>query len=838
MLLPSPVEILRTKLYRPQPPERLLKRRRLLQQLDEGLHCPISLVTAPAGYGKTILLSSWLAIQGHLACWVSLDAADNELPVFLAYLVAALQTHFPGACSDTAALLSAPDPPPLSVLQTRLMNELDLLPHPLVIVLDDYHLIHCREIHDFIIHLVNSQPPGIHLVIGMRGDPPFPLAVWRARQQIKEISTQDLCFTLSETEQLLKNILGNSLSGEMIKILNKEAEGWVTGLQLAAFSLRNSIDQTAFVNSFKKFSSQNIREFLLDQAFVNQPRLIQEFLLKTAILDRFSASLCNALGLSGESLHSTQDTIDILRRANLFIVPLDDQGEWFRYHYLFAEMLQNRLKKLFEPQAISTLHSSAAEWFTENGYIEDAIEHALAAGKEFRAVQIVEEHIFEALNREKMATIDRWLASLPPVWVERRPRLMMVKAWVANYRNPFEAAPGFLIKAESMLDFPQEDLDPQTRILLAGYNAALWPVYLISTGEFERGASLGEFALQTLPLDHLYVRGRAMVGWALCMQALGKGSIAEAFLLQERERHPEINTYSLSTLYALATLYVMNSKLDELEQTGLKLCKDTESTGFQILAGWGHYFSGMVYFMRNDLLRAQKYLEVAAGMQYIVSKSIVRESMVALILAAQAMDQQNEAQEAFKRLLQFEDHFMMDHHLSLKARMALNRGDLKSAQQWSLNSLLPPRNQLYVWQEIPAFTQARIWIGEETPASLQNALALLVVLLEIARRTYCGWREIEFLIWMAIAYFKVGQKGQALESLSLALRLAEPGKLIYPFMEARVFLPGILALVDGKSDEAEFARQILTNITSSIRIVEPYTVLTSREVEILKLRLM
>jgi LuxR family transcriptional regulator, maltose regulon positive regulatory protein len=831
----NPVEILRTKLYRPQSPERQLKRRRLFQLLEAGLHCQVTLVTAPAGYGKTVLISSWLNSQTESACWLSLESADNNPVVFLTYLVAAIKTIFPEGCAETSSLLRALDPPPLSILQTRLINELDLLPHKIIVILDDYHLIDRQEIHDVMIALVNHLPPNIHLLISAREDPPFPLAVWRARQTMNEIHTRDLRFSPIEAEQYLKSILGSNLPADTIKIFHEEAEGWITGLQLAAFSLRNADDRMAYVNSFKKLSSQNIREFLLDEAFANQPRILQEFLLQTSILNRFSASLCHVLDLSGASLRSTQDTIDILRRANLFITPLDDQGEWYRYHYLFAEMLQRRLKNTFEPQSIAFLHHKAAEWFARQGYVDDAIEHALIAGEEMFAIQIIEENIYHALNLEKLATIDRWLGVLPPQVMETRPRLMMVRAWIRNYRDPFESEPGVLIKSQAMLDTLKDDLDPETKTLLAGYNSALWPMYLTLVGKFEQGAAQGEFALKTLPANHFYVRGRALAGWALCMQAQGKGEAVETFLLKEKLSHPEVNAYTLAILCALSYLYIMSGKLDELEQAGLLLCKETEAHGFQILAGWGYLFSGSAYMLRNDLQQARKYFETAAGLRYIISQSIVRESMVALVLIHQSQGNEDEAQTVFNQLIDLEGGFFMDYQRSLQARMALARGEVKSALRWSLPSSVSTPTQPYILQEIPHLTQARVWMAEGTPESLSRALALLNDLYRVAEQTHCVWRMIEFLIWLAIAHFKTGEKDLAIKSLGQALRLASPGKVIYPFVEASASLPEILAGMDENSDEAQFLRQILNNLTFAPNPVISHPLLTTREVEILEL---
>lgn len=831
----NPVEILRTKLYRPRPPERLLKRRRLLQQLEAGLDRQITLVTAPAGYGKTMLVSSWLADDTHPACWVSLDAGDNDLFGFLTYLVAAVQSLFPEACTDSASLLRALNPPPIQVLQTRLVNEMDLLPQKFLIVFDDYHLIQCPEIHNFIINLVNHMPSSLHLVLCSRERPPFPMAVWRARQQVSEISARDLCFTHVEAEQFLKSILGNSLPSETIRILYEKAEGWITGLQLVAYSLRKANIPAAFVSSFQKYGSQNIREFLLDQAFLCQPLPIQQFLLKTSILDRFSAPLCNTLGLSGENLRSTQDTLDILSRANLFIVPMDEQGEWFRYHNLFAEMLQKRLKNQYQPEVISDLHHRAVEWFEVHDYIDDAIQHALAVGDESYAAQIVERHIFDALNQEKNATIDRWLAALPTALVETRPRLMMVRAWIESYRE--HGLSGMksdnLRKTQVMLDTLQDKFDPETRNLLDGYSSALWPLYLMNVGKFESGVTLGEHALKILPSDHFYVRGRALMGWTLCMQALGRGEEAVRYLLEEKDAHPEVNAYTLVILLSLGCFYAMSGRQDELEQTALSLYTRAEAHGFQILIGWGRYLLGLAAFIRNDLDAARINFGCAASMQYLISKSIVRESLVGFCLVSQALGNTDEVQAAVKQLNELEGTEINEYQRSLSARLALSRNDLSTALRWSLAdpTSLPP--YLLVWLELPHFTQARIWIADGKPENLTKAVALLNELSKMAENTGSLWRVIESLILLACALYRQGKRAAALEQLEQAVLLTQPGRFVRLFIESGPLVAEMLDQINSR--ESEFVQQLLADFGSIRKGTNLHPLLTRREVEVLQL---
>jgi LuxR family maltose regulon positive regulatory protein len=832
----SVVEILRTKLYRPRPPERFLKRRRLMEQLEAGLDRPVTVVTAPAGYGKTMLVSSWLADSLHPSGWVSLDDGDNDLLAFLTYLIAAVQMIYPDACSGSAALLQGVNPAPLPVLQTRLLNELDLLPQKTILILDDYHLIQCPEIHSLLVHLINHMPPDLHLVICSRTHPPFPFPVWRARQKVNEIDTRDLIFTRFETEQFLHNVLGTALPAETIRILSEKTEGWITGLQLAAYSFHKARVPAAFVTSFQKNGAQNIREFLLDQAFLCQPPPIQEFLLKTSILDRFSAPLCNALGLSGENLRSTQDTLDILSRSNLFIVPIDEQGEWFRYHNLFAEMLQRRLVQQFQPETIQGLHHKAMEWFEAHDAIDEAIQHALAANDEIDAAVIVERHCFEALNQERNAGIDRWLAALPQTLLDVRPRLMIIRCWIESYRErgvTSGTSSARLRKTQAVVNTLQAELDPETRILLDGYASALWPHYLIYTGEFETGAAQGERAIQILPPGHDYVRGRAVMGWALCMQGLGRGAEAVQYILSELAGHPEVNAYTLAILQTLCSLYAMCGRRAELEQSAQRLCTQAEANGYLILSGWGHYMLGLADYVGYRLESAAQHFERVADMQYLISKSIVRESLVGLSLVYQALGDSTGVQDTLRRLSEFEGSSANDYQCSLQARLALMRNDLPTAERWSMPDPDSRPAYLFAWLEIPHFTQARVWVIGGKPENLNKAVALLADLGTIATRMGCLWRVTESQVWLACAFYQQGKRSAALDLLTQTIRNAQPAQFDQLFIETGPLMEEMLAQVD--NGDSIFVRQILARIRLEHRESECDHLLTRREVEVLRL---
>jgi LuxR family maltose regulon positive regulatory protein len=386
--------ILATKLYIPPPRPQAVRRPRLIERLNAALQHKVTLISAPAGYGKTTLVSEWIyqkdeageaALHPSCVAWLSLDENDNDPLRFLTYLVAALQTLAPNLGQGVLTLLQSPQPPPLETTLTALLNELATLPDPVVLILDDYHLIEDKAVDQALTFLIEHLPPSIHLVITTREDPQLPLARLRARGALNEVRAADLRFTPAEATAFLNQMMGLTLATEQITALGARTEGWIAGLQLAALSMRGREDIPGFIHAFTG-DNRYIGDYLVEEVLQRQPAPVRAFLLQTAILDRLCGPLCDAV---------TQQTdgsglLALLERANLFVVPLDDKREWYRYHHLFADVLQVRLLKE-QPNLLPTLHQRASAWYDQHDLPADAIRHALAA-KDFVGAAALCDH--------------------------------------------------------------------------------------------------------------------------------------------------------------------------------------------------------------------------------------------------------------------------------------------------------------------------------------------------------------------------------------------------------------------------------------------------------------
>ncbi|PKO21270.1 MAG: hypothetical protein CVU38_15670 [Chloroflexi bacterium HGW-Chloroflexi-1] len=434
--------ILATKLYIPPPRPKIVLRPRLIERLNEGLPSgrKLTLISAPAGFGKTTLVSEWAAGCGQPVAWLSLDEGDNDPTRFLAYLVAALQTlalsEVEGIAANIGAgvlgALQSPQPPPTESILTALLNEVTTIPDNFILILDDYHVIDSKPVDNALTFLLEHLPPKMHLVIATREDPHLPLARLRARGQLAELRAADLRFTPAEAADFLNQVMALNLSAEDIAALETRTEGWIAGLQLAAISMQGHKDTTSFIKSFTG-SHHFVLDYLIEEVLQQQSASVQTFLLRTSILDRLCGPLCDAVLLDPSA--SGQEILEHIEQANLFIVPLDNERHWYRYHRLFADLLRQRLHQSAssgdEGRGVADLHIRASAWYEDNGLEIEAFHHATAANDVERAERLMEGKGMPLHFRGAVAPVLHWLASLPVTVLNARPALWTTYASVS-----------------------------------------------------------------------------------------------------------------------------------------------------------------------------------------------------------------------------------------------------------------------------------------------------------------------------------------------------------------------------------------------------------------------
>ena len=623
------------------------------------------LVCAPAGFGKTTLVCSWLeqmgARQGRKTtslpfAWLSLDENDSDLRLFLRYFIAAIRTIFSEACSETLALLQAGPQLPLSVLFSTLSNDIEELPGEAILVLDDYHTIRNAEVHHLLGDLVRHASERLHLVLISRIDPPLPLTGLRVNGKLGRCRAQDLRFTPEETAAYLSQSQLPLLSEDALPILEERLEGWPAGLHLAALSLRSAGSQESVLSALSS-ENTNITRYLIDEVVNQQPPAIHSFLLKTSILDRFCASLCDAILDEPDTGWNARTCLEWIERSELFVISLDSISDWYRYHHIFQNSLQKRLSAEMTADQLSHLHRLASAWFEEHGLIEEALHHALAAGDLDLAARQMSAGMRDTVNREDLPTLERWLHLMPEEMIQRRPELLMLRVWFLELIWRLDLQAVVLQQVEELLDsgggsasLSADELQIlRAQILVPKAQLAFF------TNQTSQAMELCRQVLAILPASWTFVRGAAMLYLGLSMQSSGQIQAAERLLLNEYAScSDKSDIYPLIVLQSLGYIYLWTSQLENAGQIGQLLIHGATRSGITIMKNWGDYYLGMVCYQRNELEAAARYFTQIFENRYVAHGSAYHDAVAGLALMHQIRGENSEARQMVELISQFD----------------------------------------------------------------------------------------------------------------------------------------------------------------------------------------
>jgi LuxR family maltose regulon positive regulatory protein len=853
--------LLTTKLHIPPIRPELVPRPRLIERLNEGTTRKLTLVSVPAGFGKTTLLSEWAASCGRPIAWVSLDKGDNDPTRFWAYSIAALQTVQADIGKAALAMLQSPTfakantvagattPPPIEAILTTLINEITERQAAFALVLDDYHLlIEAQPIHEALAFLLDHLPPPMHLVIATRADPPLPIALLRGRGQVTELRQADLRFTLDEAAAFLNQVMGLELSVDDVAALASRTEGWVSGLQMAAVSMQGREDTASFIQAFTG-SDRYILDYLVEEVLHRQPDGIQTFLLQTAILDRLTAPLCDAVVETGEP----QTILEYLESSNLFIVPLDDRREWYRYHRLFADLLRQRLHQR-HPDLVTILHQRASEWHEQNGLTAEAIDHALSAKDFERAAALVEQVAEATLMRSEVATFLNWVEALPDELVRARPTLCVFHAWALLWRGlPLD-------DVESRLQDVGEDID-----LTPGKVAALRGFMAIFQGQLARATELCRQALEQLPEDDVFLR--SISTWILSISELAEGDLrASSRTLDDVVKMSQKAGNVMIAVPALCQLAKLNMRQGQLHkalgiyQRALEL--GTDESGRRLpIASEALIGLGRLSYEWNDLESAARYLEESIKLSEQWSEAAALDAYVPLTHVRQAQGDidgvchaiQQAQQMALKTdALEADDLFVA----LVQARLWVTQGNLGAAMRWAKERGLERRRDSPKLEEsddglashatfssrvrkYEHLVLARLLTAQGQP---EEALALLEPLLPKMEQRGRTDLLIEIQTLRALACQAKGDIEQAMGALERALFLAEPGGYVRIFVDEGPPMAQLLYQATARGIAPAYTGRLLAAFPVSeakppspalpAELIEP---LTERELEVLQL---
>jgi len=902
--------LLSTKLYIPrrQPLSQrttVVPRLHLLERLEAGLTDKLTLIAAPAGFGKSTLLSDWIGesesspSEAAVAeattigrrptfCWLSLEENDNDPIRFWVYFIAALQSMNPGLSADTLPLLQSPEPPPLETILTILLNDLSAwssqMEPAIVLVLEDYHIIETPAIHQSLAFLLEHLPPTLHLVMTTRADPPLPLARLRAQGQLSEIRADDLRFTAAETALFLNDRMELHLSPDEVHLLAARTEGWIAGLQLAALALQGTLsrqgddDKAEFLRSFSG-GHRYILTYLIEEVLNQQPQATQEFLLRTSILTRLCGPLCDAVmgidappsppdaltpHLNGQAMLAQLD------QANLFLVPLDDLGQWYRYHRLFAEVLQHRLRQR-HPELLSTLHHRASLWYTQQEYPADAIQHALHAADFARAAALIEE-VWPALwNQGAIATLFNWMEALPAdgasdaaLW--GRPSLYVSYAWGLALTGQIEAAEARLQQVEATLQHPgAEAAETPMHHMLLGRAAALRAMLAARRGEPGEAVPLAEQALTLIPPD---VASRGDAYYALGLARQQQGALAAASQAYDAAAKLSRNTndsfLTIAARYHEARSLMAQGYLRQAATTYQQILWVAAQARKQLpVVGLAHIGYGEVLYQWNDLVAAAD--QVDTGMAFSPRRDLTytdgplhRFSILARIRQAMGdRDGTLSAVELAKETAQQTGiELDVERAAALEALMHLRLGELAVADRWAeryMRRRTDAERYTYL-HEFETLVFVRILLAH---GRVDEALALLAPWLPAVESAQRQGSVIELYMLQGLAFRAGDQADMAMSVLARALALAEPEGYVRLFVDEGEIMRWALADVAswiGKQPDIEaqaavlaYTRTLLsafahsessrdepgrTAITGDQTLTDP---LTDRELEVLHL---
>jgi LuxR family maltose regulon positive regulatory protein len=794
--------LLLTKLSVPSARPSLVSRLRLSERLDEELGGKLTLISAPAGFGKTTLLSMWLAVSsrsGRSAVWLSLDPGDNDPTRFWRYFIAVADRLYPGAGDTALLLLQSSQAPPIEAILTTLLNKLAELPADAVLVLDDYHLIKSRTIHEALAFLIEHLPPQVHLVISTRADPPLPLSRLRARGEMAELHASDLRFTTEETKAFLEKTVGSLLSAEEVAELQERTEGWVAGLQLAALALRDRSDTSSFIAAFTG-SNRYVVDYLAEEVLARQPDASRIFLLQTSILDRMCGPLCDAV----TSRDDGQETLEFLEHANLFVIPLDEDRRWYRYHHLFTDVLRQRLRET-DANLLPELHRRASVWFERQGLAAEAVHHALEAHDGERAAILIEDIGLSVMLPGQVHTLLGWLDTLSDAVVSSRPALCIVHAAALMFAGQPEAAEARVDDAERYI----QSGAPAERTLILGQAAVVRGNLARISGDFARCVAFSRRAMDLLPERH-FAWTVSKLNATYAYQVSGEVTptterlVAEVIVQVRRTGNP---LTILRSIINLAQLQVLQGRLRQAVTTLEEAARSSSGPGgSEHLVGNPAYYFWMGDVLRewNNLDAAERHLE--QGMDLVseiptVDAEVVERGFISLAQLQQARGDYGAAEttlETFSHLAHERNFFapLFGHATAAKARLALAQGNLPEAIGWADASGLSVDEHSYL-REAEYLTLARVLIarGRDDPEGpyFDDVLRLIDRLLGAAESGTRMGSAIEILVLRALALYARRETSGAFVALERALTLGEPEGYVRVFVDEGAPMAALLS---------------------------------------------
>ena len=828
---------IRSKMHRPTPPPDYVARDHLIRQLEQHKTVPLTLLSAPAGFGKSVLASTWLDTCEWPSSWISLDESDSTLRSFVLYFIEALRKIHPVACQPTRGLVLTPDLPSMDRLVISLSNDIDDLATPFLLVLDDYHRIQADSpVHELIERLLQHPPIPLHIVILTRHDPPLSLSTLRASGQIFELRMNQLTFSRASADDLLERISGMALAESNLAELHRSLEGWPVGLRLVGLALQQASKPETILGNLQRPES-TVQEYLLEELLKGETPETRRWLLETSVLDRFNGPVCDAVCQPASDDDDALTGSRFLREAfkhGLFLIPLDEQQEWYRYHHTFQSLLQEQLEDSEGVDALHASHRRASFWFETNGHISEAITHALKAGDSQLAARIVENNQWDVINEHRWSLVDNWLDQLPAETVSSHPELLCARGWTCGLGSRAEEQVQIIAQLEAL---PPDLLTPGVQRHLISLKTYMW----IARGEYEDARKLMEETLANIPSDASGLLGSDVI--CLCWAYMASGRSAAAISFAE-ETIRKVDA-SRRHFHALSIPALMHLYLNYGEHQLLRALVTPDNLSLPGFLGRGVYREGTSYLVTWELNKAERCFETARANAHFIRGHAELDLMAGRVMTSLFLGRQPEADLAFRQFTEFatdrRDDWSSCVLNSLTARRAVHEGQFDEALDWALAYDAPVAGvEPLVFVESPSLTRGKVLTSLEDRSLVQAGLEHL---LNLEPHLACSTHHtIALHVLLAAAYHRLDQVAESKVALSRALTLAAPGGSKLPFLEAGQIMLEMLSGIPSDEPNRLFLLSIKKDLersesrsTPSRNPQVPEEPLTNRELDILVL---